>query len=77
MPKGLVYGRRIDRGVGEFTGTVDSVGTTIGDGFTGESIDVMKKMEVDVITVTETEVDAGAAVGFVPEQNRSPCTNKV
>ena len=75
MPKGLVYIRGIERGGGEFTGKVDSVGTTTEDDFTGESIDVMTKMEVDVITVTETEV--GAAVGVVPEQNRSPCTHKV
>lgn len=75
MPKGLVYVRGIDRGAGEFTGKVASVGTTTEDNFTGESIDVTTKMEVDVITVTETEGDA--AVGVVPEQNRSPCTHKV
>lgn len=68
----LVYNGTI--GNLEDNGTVDTVGTVGAvDIATGEITDVMKKIEVDVITVTDK--DAGR--DFVPEQYRSPCTKGV
>lgn len=67
----LEVGRLIDTGTVDTVGTIDTV-DTVGavDVTTGESTDVMKKIEVDVITVTDK--DAGR--DFVPEQYSSPCT---